>query len=85
MAAFGGTGALVTGLCLAPPFLAQCLLARRFLATREEDADLRAMQTLDPADAQLLTTRKPEGWGPTGDPAVVASDPMGLAGGRPHP
>lgn len=56
---------LVTTLCLAPPFLAQCFLARRFLAEREEDADLRAMQTLDPADALLLTTRKPQRSGPT--------------------
>ena len=57
--------ALVTSLCLVPPFLAQHLLARRFLAEREEDADLRAMQTLDPADALLLTTRKPQQSGPT--------------------
>jgi hypothetical protein len=57
--------ALVACLCLLPPFLAQCLLARRFLAEREEDADLRAMQTLDPADVALLTRRKPERWGPT--------------------
>ena len=49
--------ALVTALCLAPPFIAQCLLARRFLAEREEVADARAMQTLDPSDAKLLLTR----------------------------
>lgn len=64
----GGTSvrdALVDSFCLAPPFLAQCLLARRFLAAREEDADLRAMQTLDPADASLLKSRKPEPSGPT--------------------
>lgn len=52
--------ALVTSFCLVPPFLAQCLLARRFLAEREEDADLRALQTLNPADASLLARRKPE-------------------------
>lgn len=49
--------ALVTSACLALPFLGQCLLARRFLAEREEEADLRAMQTLDPSDASLLATR----------------------------
>jgi hypothetical protein len=54
-------GVLITSLCLAPPFLAQRFLARRFLAEREEDADLRAMQTLDPADASLLTKRKRSG------------------------
>jgi len=69
-AIFGAGGpavrdALVTSLCLVPPFLAQHLLARRFLAEREEDADLRAMQTLDPADALLLATRKPQRSGPT--------------------
>lgn len=48
---------LVTALCLSLPFVGQCLLARRFLAEREEAADLRAMQTLDPADALLLRTR----------------------------
>ena len=53
--------ALVTSLCLVPPFLAQRLLARRFLAEREEDADLRAMQTLGPEDALLLTGRKRPG------------------------
>lgn len=49
--------ALVTTLCLGLPFVGQCLLARRFLAEREETADLRAMQTLDPSDASLLGTR----------------------------
>jgi hypothetical protein len=49
--------ALITSACLALPFLGQCLLARRFLAEREEEADLRAMQTLDPSDASLLATR----------------------------
>lgn len=48
---------LVAALCLSLPFAGQCLLARRFLAEREEVADLRAMQTLDPADASLLRTR----------------------------
>jgi hypothetical protein len=48
---------LTTTLCLSLPFLGQCLLARRFLAEREEVADLRAMQTLDPSDALLLVTR----------------------------
>lgn len=58
---FGGTAprdALVASVCLAPPFLVQCLLVRRFLAAREEDADWRAMQTLDPADAERLAERK---------------------------
>jgi hypothetical protein len=49
--------AVATALCLLLPFLGQCLLARRFLAEREEVADLRAMQTLDPSDASLLRTR----------------------------
>ena len=48
---------LTTTLCLSLPFLGQCLLARRFLVEREEMADLRAMQTLDPSDASLLVTR----------------------------
>lgn len=50
--------ALVTSLCLAAPIITQSLLARRFIAEREEVADLRAMQTLQPSDASLLTTRK---------------------------
>jgi hypothetical protein len=48
---------LAATLALSLPFLGQCLLARRFLAEREEVADLRAMQTLDPSDALLLGTR----------------------------
>lgn len=52
--------ALATILGLSLPFLGQCLLARRFLAEREEVADLRAMQTLDRSDAALLGTRS--GW-----------------------
>jgi Zn-dependent protease with chaperone function len=50
--------ALLTSLCLAPPFIAQSLLARRFIAEREEVADQRAMQTLHPSDASLLMTPK---------------------------
>ena len=53
----GAQTTLTTTLCLSLPFLGQCLLARRFLAEREETADLRAMQTLDPSDALLLVTR----------------------------
>jgi|GEM_PF-2276807 len=49
---------LVTTLCLELAFLGQWRLARRFLAEREEVADLRAMQTLDPSDASLLETRR---------------------------
>jgi hypothetical protein len=49
--------ALATTLCLPLPFLGQCVLARRFLAEREEVADLRATQTLDPSDAALLGAR----------------------------
>jgi hypothetical protein len=56
---------LVTSLCLVPPFFAQRLLARRFTAEREQDADFRAMQTLDPEDALLLTRRHPEPSDPT--------------------
>ena len=59
---------LVTALCLSLPFLGQCILARRFLAEREEVADLRAIQTLDPLDASLLRTRsgrRADGLNPT--------------------
>jgi hypothetical protein len=49
---------LATTLCLELAFLGQCRLARHFLAEREEAADLRAMQTLDPSNASLLGTRR---------------------------
>jgi hypothetical protein len=52
-----GSAALLTSFCLLPPFLAQCLLTRRFIAEREEVADVRAIQTLDPSDAARLTAR----------------------------
>jgi hypothetical protein len=71
----GGSAAhdtLMTSLCLVPPFLAQRFLGRRFLAEREEDADMRALQTLDPGDASSLTKRKTPS-GPTELEKLMAS------------
>lgn len=61
-------GASVTPLVVAGPilllFVAQSLVARRFIAERERLADWRAMQTLPPADVARLLERRGRRPGP---------------------
>ncbi|HEV7488298.1 MAG TPA: hypothetical protein VGQ65_21700 [Thermoanaerobaculia bacterium] len=49
---------LVVGTSIMVVFIAQSLIARRFIAERERLADWRAMQTLSPADAARLLERR---------------------------